>query len=167
MNPISKTPIPPRHDRLVQERIHDPYQATRKLPEPTVCPDCRAVYQRGHWGWAPFWPMDSHQEFCPACRRTRDDYPGGVVTLAGAFALAHRDEMLHLVHRHAAREKAEHPLHRIMAVEENGAAIVIKTTDVHLPRRLGDAIHHAFKGRTEIHYDDEGCFARVNWRRED
>ena len=37
-----------------------------------------------------------------------------------------------------AREKREHPLNRIMAIEREGDALVVKTTDIHLPRRIGD-----------------------------
>jgi hypothetical protein len=28
-----------RRDRLIHERVHDPYKTPHKLPEPTVCPD--------------------------------------------------------------------------------------------------------------------------------
>jgi hypothetical protein len=44
-------------------------------------------------------------------------------------------------------EKQEHPLNRIMTIErEEPDTLVITTTDVHLPRRIGTAIHHAFHG---------------------
>lgn len=36
----------------------------------------------------------------------------------------------------------------------------------HLPRRIADALHHAYKGELDIHYDEEGYFVRVNWKRE-
>jgi hypothetical protein len=32
-----------RGDRLIRERIHDPYKMRLKLPDPTLCPDCGAV----------------------------------------------------------------------------------------------------------------------------
>ncbi|MDP1633620.1 MAG: hypothetical protein Q8L69_02915 [Gallionellaceae bacterium] len=35
---------PIRHDRLLQEAVHDSYKNKEKLPQPTVCPDCGAVY---------------------------------------------------------------------------------------------------------------------------
>jgi hypothetical protein len=40
-----------RRDQLVQEAEHDAYKSKGKLPEPTVCPDCGAVYHAGHWQW--------------------------------------------------------------------------------------------------------------------
>ena len=56
-----------RKDRLILERIHDPYKAKRKLPEPTVCPGCQAVLREGRWQWAKSWPESSHRELCQAC----------------------------------------------------------------------------------------------------
>ena len=33
-----------------------------------------------------------------------------------------------------------------MGIEEKPGSIVIKTTDIHLPRAIGEALHHAYKG---------------------
>ena len=63
-------------------------------------------------------------------------------------------------------EKSEHPLHRLMAIEEQPGAIIIKTTDIHLPPRIGEALRRAFKGELDLHYDEEGYFIRINWKRE-
>lgn len=40
---------PVRRDKLLQERVHDTYRTWGKLREPTLCPDCGAVYHKGHW----------------------------------------------------------------------------------------------------------------------
>ena len=40
---------PIRHDRLLQETQHDTYKSKGKLHEPTVCPDCGAVFHAGRW----------------------------------------------------------------------------------------------------------------------
>jgi hypothetical protein len=54
-----------------------------------------------------------------------------------------------------------------MAIEDEGDdGLVITTTDVHLPRRIGEAVHHAFHGDLKVHYDEENYFARVDWHRE-
>ena len=63
-------------------------------------------------------------------------------------------------------EKQEHPLNRIMRIEERSDSIVITTTDIHIPHRIAEAIRDAYKGELEIRYDKEGYFARVEWRRE-
>lgn len=111
--------------------------------------------------------MDSHQEVCQACRRVRDDYPAGRVTMSGDFVRAHKMEILNLARHHEQDERAQHPLHRIIKVEERPDSVVVSTTDVHLPRRIGDALRRAFKGRSETHYDEGSCFVRVNWHRKE
>ena len=155
-----------RMDRLVHESIHDPYKTRSKPHEPTVCPDCKAVFSNGRWNWMESPPPDSRPAVCPACQRTKDQYPAGVVTLKGAFAREHRKELLDLVHHQEDAEKTRHPLHRLMSIEENPEGIVINTTDIHLPRRISNALYHAYKGSLEIQYDDEDYFVRISWTRE-
>jgi hypothetical protein len=151
----------------MHERVHDPYKTTHKLPEPSVCPVCNAVFKDGRWQWADSWPAEAHKETCQACHRTKDGYPAGVVTLTGAFIHGHKMEILNLARHREKEENAEHPLHRIMKIEEHPESIVIKTTDLHLPQRIGEALQHACKGDLNMHYDEEGYFVRVNWRREE
>ena len=167
MNTQINAVAPSRRDRLVREHIHDPYKTKSKYPEPTVCPVCNAVYRDGRWQWADSWPADSRQALCQACQRTKDNYPAGVVTLRGGFAMRHKAEILNLARNLEAEERAQHPLHRIMKSEELPNSIVLSTTDIHLPRRIGDALHNAYKGELELGYSLESCFLRVNWTREE
>jgi len=91
-----------RKDRLIHEHVHDPYKTKHKLPEPSVCPVCKAVFKNGRWQWAKSWPVGAHKETCQACHRTKDDYPAGVVKLTGAFSHAQKIEILRLArHLHA------------------------------------------------------------------
>ena len=41
--------------------------------------------------------------------------------------------------------------------------IVIQTTDIHLPRRIGEAAERAFHGSLEEQFDERGYFVRVDW----
>ena len=52
-----------------------------------------------------------------------------------------------------------------MAIDEEDEAIVIKTTDIHLPRRIGAAVTRAFHGKLKEDFDDAGYFVRVTWTR--
>jgi hypothetical protein len=63
------------------------------------------------------------------------------------------------------REKAARPLNRIMSIEEEGDAWVIATTDSHLARSIGEAIHHAHQGKLALHYGPDENLARVTWTR--
>jgi NMD protein affecting ribosome stability and mRNA decay len=151
-----------RHDRLWQEQVHDSYKAKGKLPEPSVCPACGAVFHHGRWQWMDA-PRGAHAETCPACHRIHDHYPAGFLTLQGTFIRDHRDEVMNLVHNIEKREKSEHPLQRIIAIEETGGEILVTTTDIHLARSMGDALHHAYQGELEYHYNREQNLLRVEW----
>ena len=161
-NPAGFHPI--RHDRLLQEAVHDTYKTKGKLPEPTVCPDCGAVFHAGRWQWLEK-PKDAHQASCPACHRMRDRFPAGYVSLAGEFLTAHEAEILQLIRHREAREKTEHPLQRIMDIEKTEHGSLITTTDIHLARGIGEALHHAYQGELEFHYNPEQNLLRVNWSR--
>ena len=167
MNAQTFTVAPARRDRLVREHIHDPYKTSSKPAEPTVCPVCKAVFRGGRWQWVDSWPEDSNQAVCQACHRIKDDYPAGVMTLKGGFVMEHKAEILSLARNLETEEKAEHALHRIMKIEEQPDSILISTTDMHLPRRIGQALHHAYKGNLDLGYSPESCFIRVNWTREE
>ncbi|SHL34284.1 hypothetical protein SAMN05216428_10291 [Nitrosospira sp. Nsp11] len=153
-----------RRDSMFEERVHDAYKTRHKLPEPTVCPQCGAVFHEGRWQWLKT-PADAHQEPCPACHRIHDHFPAGFVTLQGEFFLAHREEILHLVHNVEKHERTEHPLKRIMEIEEKDGATLITTTDIHLARGIGEAIHNAYQGELQFHYNPDEYLLRVGWTR--
>lgn len=73
--------------------------------------------------------------------------------------------MLHLAHYQEEAEKNEHPLNRIISIEEDAHGVVINTTDIHVPRRIGEAIKRAFDGEIEAKFEGDGYFVRVNWTR--
>ena len=149
--------------RAQQDHILDPYQAQQKPREPTACPQCGAVYHQGRWQWGQK-PAEAHAELCPACRRTADDLPAGVVTLHGDWARQHKAELIGLARNEEAAEKPEHPLNRIAKIEETQDALVISTTDIHLPRRIAEAVKRAFHRKLDLHFDEGGYFLRADLR---
>jgi hypothetical protein len=156
-----------RRDRFIKEQVHDPYMAREKLPEPTACPECRAVYQDGRWEW-PSTAIEAgpaHEQLCPACQRVRDHMPAGYLNLAGEFFKAHRGEILNLVHNKVRTEESEHPMKRLMNVEDNEDGVVVTFTDTHLPRGAGTAIKNAYDGELDIHYSDDASIVRAYWTR--
>jgi NMD protein affecting ribosome stability and mRNA decay len=149
--------------RAQQDHILDPYQTQKKPQEPTACPKCGAVYQKGRWHWG-LKPADAHAELCPACRRVNDGLPAGVLTLHGDWARQHKEELIGLARNEEAAEKPEHPLNRIAKIEETEEGLVISTTDIHLPRRIGEAVKRAFHRQLDLHFDDAGYFLRADLR---
>lgn len=148
-----------------QDHIRDPYQRQLKLEEGTQCPQCRAVYRGGRWQWLGR-PEAGREELCPACRRINDKFPAGTLLLRGGFARAHRQEILRLARHQEETERREHPLNRIMAIEDDPQGTAIATTDIHLPRRIGEAVKHAYDGVLDIDFEEDGYSARVTWTRE-
>jgi len=148
--------------RAQQDHLLDPYQKQAKLTDGAVCIRCGAVYHEGRWTWSPR-PQPSHETECPACRRIADEAPAGSVLLQGAFAREHKDEIIGLARHQEEAEKQEHPLNRIIAISDEAEGIVVTTTDIHLPRRIGEAVKRAFHGDLDMHFDDNAFFARVVW----
>ncbi len=155
-----------KKDRSVRPRKHDQYKLQGKLREPSVCRECKAVYHKGRWTWDPV-PPDSQDIVCPACQRIRDGAPSGVLLLTGEFVAQHRDEILGLARNEEAHSRAEHPLARIIKIEDQvevPEGVVITTTDPHLARRIGEALHHAHRGTFTCRYEEHDDLLRANWQ---
>jgi len=169
MKPMRGTTKPyardnPQDHQRSSAREEDPYRATRKPPEPTVCPTCQAVFTGGRWSWEKI-PEDAYEHQCPACQRIRDEFPAGYVMIKGEFIKDHRDEIVALVTAKEEREKAEHPLQRIIAIQDVREGLQITTTDSHLARGIGEALHDAYKGDLKLRYSRDENLLRATWRR--
>jgi hypothetical protein len=157
-----------RFGRAQDDPIIDTYKLRKKLPDPTRCPSCGAVYHDGRWRWPEVTlPSMAHEALCTACHRISDKYPAGIVTIRGPVVRSHKGEVLGLVRNTELAEKSEHCQNRLMAIEEpSDDVIIVTTTDIHLPRRIGEALHRAFHGDLQLHYDEDAYFVRVEWQRD-
>ncbi len=161
----------PRHDLMKhhhqEEELHDPYKPRKKPDEPCLCRECGAVNQGGRWRWQL--AKEKHdglqKELCPACQRIHDNFPAGELILTGGFLAGHKHEIIELARHTEEAERKEHPLQRIMSVDDAGGKVTIRTTDIHLPRRIGHAIFDAYKGELDTHYDKAAYFVRMTWER--
>jgi NMD protein affecting ribosome stability and mRNA decay len=149
--------------RAQQDHILDPYQAKQKPQEGTACPQCGSAYHQGRWQWGEKLEHP-HNALCPACRRVNDDFPAGIVTLHGDWVGPHKAELIGLARNEEAAEKPEHPLNRIVKIEETDEGLVISTTDIHLPRRIAEAVKSAFNRKLDLHFDEGGYFLRADLR---
>lgn len=161
--PPGSTFRPGRHLEVLDEPVHDPYLERGKFAEPAVCADCGAVFHQGRWQWITP-PAGALQTRCAACRRIHEHLPAGYVTIEGDFASSHRDELLGMVKHIEQREKAEHPMKRIMDIEEQEGKLQITTTDIHLARTIGKALHNAYQGDLDFHYNKDEYLLRIRWR---
>jgi len=154
-----------RREQLLDDPRHDSYKAKGKLSDPTRCPQCGAVYQKGRWTWNGAARGAVHEQLCPACQRIRDGYPAGFVNLLGDYLAGHREEILNIVRNCESVEKAGHPLQRIIAIKDVEGGILVTTTDAHLARRIAESIHDACKGSLALQYNKEENLLRATWTR--
>jgi hypothetical protein len=154
-----------RHRRRFGRAQETPADGNSSLAKPRdslCCSVCGVVYRGGRWHWAPR-PANAQPCECPACQRIHTRVPAGVVTLSGRGVATHAKEMKQLARHQEEAEKAEHPLNRIIDFAETPQGLTILTTDVHLPRRIGQAIRRAFGGVLRMKFEENGRSVTVDW----
>lgn len=157
---------PRRWGRAQESDLIDPYKRPYKLSGTAICRKCGAIYGNGRWQWGER-PAGAVPMLCQACHREEDKYPAGLMLLTGSYVAAHRLELIELIRHQEAAENAEHPLNRIMSLEQPAPdRLVIATTDIHLPHRFGEALKHAHDGRLWVDFDKSSYFVRAEWHRD-
>ncbi len=154
-----------RRDKLIQDHKHDPYFSKIQRQDPSSCKYCGVIFSKGHFAWSERKPENATLMECPACQRIRDGYEGGLLTISGAFTLAHRTEILNLIGNTEELEKRQRPLERIIDINK-GKTMVVTTTYEHLARRLGQGLSRAYKGELQMNYPKGEKFIRISWTRE-
>ncbi len=161
------------HTRNKVYSENDPYLPSKGkgLAAASICEDCTAVYQNKKW----FLDAKLYKEkkalkdvkwvTCPACKKTKEHVPNGVVTLKGDFLKEHKEEIMNLIHNEDARSKGYNPLKRIMKIEEKKGDIEIFTTSAKLAQRIGAVLFKAYSGAVEYKKHENAKFMRVAWKR--
>jgi NMD protein affecting ribosome stability and mRNA decay len=163
--PTHKASGKPRPSRRIAEAARD--HGGSKPGEATSCPRCRASYRDGRWTWETS-ETSPAQKVCPACERIEQNYPAGVLHATGAFARAHREDLVGLARNIEERERAEHPLKRIMKMEDDAEGLIVETTDAKLVESIGTALYKAYKGKLTLPHTtaEKGNLVRVHWKRD-
>ena len=150
----------------------DPYLMDMPPDEVAICRECHAVYANGLWKLEEQAKKDldnakkTTDTLCPACKKTRDRMPGGIVTLSGGFLDQHEDEIVGLINHENEGAMSINPLERIMDTERRDSEITILTTNEKLAQRIGRAVHKAYGGEVEYKWSKGTKLARVNWHRD-
>jgi len=167
--------VPDQNTPRIRKNIEDygdPYMHSQELHGDAQCRECKAIYHNQRWYLPESLPPDftkNHklvQVVCPACRKIADGMPGGVLKLSGDFLDQHRDDILRLLQNEESAARRSNPLERIMAVETNGTATMVQTTNEKLAQRLGKAVHRAYGGELDYKWSEDTKLARVTWRRD-
>jgi len=151
-------------------RVNEPYELAAGQ-EAAVCEDCHALYQGKRW----FFDEKLYgklagvgkvrQVVCPTCRKIKDHYVEGYLTLSGEFLVEHKDEIVTLLEKEAARVGNRSCDDRIIQLVPEGEKLVVETTTEKLARHLGRAIYKAYKGELSFRWSDPNLFVRVYWSR--
>lgn len=151
-------------------RQEDPY-----LPEAgqeaAACTQCHALYQGKRW----FFDEKLYKQLsgsnrvrevmCPTCRKIKDHYPEGILTLSGDFLAQHQDEIAGLLQKEAGRVSKRNVQDRIIQMGPDGDNLVVETTTEKLAQHLGRTVYKAYKGDLHFRWSEMDRFVRVYWNR--
>jgi len=167
---VSKNPI---HTRRNVEDLGDPYIETAQLDDHTTCRSCGQVYMSGRWYLKDEIPHNGVKvaqknalTTCPACRKSQDHVPGGVLTLSGGFVWEHEEEIMNLIRNEAIKAQSVNALERVMSLDSSDGKMEITTTNEKLAQRIGKALHKAYDGRIDYKWSEDTKLARVKWHRD-
>lgn len=152
-------------------RTDDPYQPAEGQ-EAAICTTCKALYQNKRWFFdeklaKKLSGTEKVREVtCPTCRKIKDRYYEGVLTLKGEFFQDHQEEILTLIKNEANKVAGRSVQDRIIAITPEGPdKLVIETTTEKLAQALGKAVYRAYKGDLDIRWSEMNKFVRVYWSR--
>ncbi len=151
-------------------RQEDPYQP-EEGQEAAICTQCHALYQGKRWFFDPklsgrLAGTDKVREvLCPTCRKIKDHFPEGVLTLSGEFLARHKDEIVKLLTKEAGRIAKRSVTDRIIQMVPEDDKLVVETTTEKMAQHLGRAVYKAYKGDLNFRWGEMERFVRVYWSR--
>lgn len=149
----------------------DPFVAEGALKDPSLCMNCKAVFQNQHWTLNP----EAHDHLkrkpavnwisCPACQKIAAGYPEGIVTLRGSYLWQHEKEIQQILRNEEQRAQEKNPFERIIRRQRDGDQLVIETTEKKFAERLGRVLHRSHQGTLDISWSGDPDVCRVTWER--
>ena len=149
----------------------DPYLMSAGINGMAVCKECHAIFIRKRWTLdedlykKKIDEKGTSKVLCPACRKVKDKFPGGIVTLKGEFLSDHKNEILHLIRKEEQRARGFNPLERIMSIHDMKSGIEITTTNEKLAQRIGKRLQKTYQGRVHYKWSDDTKLLRAVWER--
>jgi hypothetical protein len=147
----------------------DMYLPRREPKGIQQCSGCGAFHYRRHWSMLPpsaLIPEKAERVLCPACRKIKDSYPAGELTLTG-LAPGDRPEIARILRNEEVRAREKNPLERIMSMKTATGGWRVATTTEKLAQRLGRAVRKARGGKLEYKWSHNNKFVRVIWHKKD
>jgi len=151
-------------------RTEDPY-LPEEGQEASLCSGCRGLYQNKRWSFNEELARKLakaakvKEVVCPACRKIKDRYAEGYLTLSGPFLTERRQELTTLLEKEAGRVAKRSVMDRIIQMGPEGDKLVVETTTEKLAQHLGRALYKAYKGDLSFKWGEPNRFVRVYWSR--
>lgn len=150
----------------------DPYDTGKHRPAGVVCTRCGAEARGQRWvaaegnGFTRLAAGAAAGTLCPACIKTEEDLPQGIVTLRGDYWRHHRAEIQNLIQNVAADAAEVNPMARIMTVKDDDETLVVETTTEKLAQRIGRQLVRAYNGSVRYRWSGGNHLVRVDWERQ-
>jgi hypothetical protein len=137
---------------------------------PAVCARCHAFIETDHWRYDPHHAAalraaGVRETLCPGCTRLERRIYEGEVTIRHDWSVVGKDEVLHLARHQEAQARGTNPTARIALSEDRGDSLYLLTTNRFLARRIGIALHKAYRGALKVDDLPRERFTRVRWER--
>jgi hypothetical protein len=152
----------------VSKRTHRPRGVRRTLesdrrkgPNALVCA-CGLFHHRGAWHLGPPPLVELREATCPSCKRIRRGRPGGTLKIPPRF-LGSLREIVNLIYNCERRERAEHPLERLVNIRDESGGLRVTTTGVHLARRIARSLAHRFHEKPRMRFGAGKDELVVDW----
>lgn len=171
-------PPPPKEKGLIRSlnrefartnKWHPAEAAAGRLPEPSVCERCGAVFSRRLWRRdrkVTSALLDRARWVrCPACVQAAAESGFGRVVIRGAYALANESAIRRRIANVAARAAHTQPERRISAIDRRDDLIEVITTSQKLAHRIVRELKKTFHGRASYAWSDDGTLF-ATWQRE-
>ena len=162
-----------RYNTSYKKKEHpkqDPYAMLKAPKGPAVCRKCQAIYANKRWYFDEVAARNlaasprTQKLVCPACQKTRDDYPEGLVTLKWLDLSEHEPEIRGLIANVEARAVTVNPLDRVMKIVRRKNELEVQTTNDRLAQRIGRALVRAYKGKAAYNWAHRDMMVRVTWQ---
>ena len=144
----------------------DTYLPKLSPKEVIQCSGCGAFYHRRHWMLATpvgfKLPVHVHPICCPACRKIKQGYPSGELSLRG-IETAERQEILRILRNEEKQARAKNPLELIMGLQETDGHWKVETTTEKLAQRLGRSIKKARGVKLVYKWCNNNKVVRIVW----
>jgi NMD protein affecting ribosome stability and mRNA decay len=152
-------------------RVSEPYELAAGQ-EAAACQECHALYQQKRWFFdEPLYGKLAgagkvRPVICPTCRKIKDHYVEGYLTLSGEFLTGHKAEIVTVLENEAAKVGKRSVDDRIIQIiPEGDDKLVVETTTEKLAQHLGRAVYKAYKGDLSFKWSEPSKFVRVYWSR--